>query len=91
MLDFYHRATIVYNIMLLALILILNFNSPLSEQNAVGLRFQSHNEYKIIAVVSEVLHYHTEDPVVCFINGYGSYWIQAYQNYREADLLQTSS
>ena len=34
-------------IMLLALILILNFSSPLSEENAVGVRFPSHTEYKI--------------------------------------------
>ena len=35
--------------MLLALILILNFSCPLSEENAVGVRFQSHTEYKVIA------------------------------------------
>ena len=34
--------------MRLALSLILYFSSPLSEQNAVGLRFQSQTEYKII-------------------------------------------
>ena len=34
--------------MFLALMLILNFSSPLSEENAVGVRFQSHTEYKII-------------------------------------------
>ena len=49
MLGFYCRASIVYNIMRLALILILYFSSPLSEENAVGVRFQSHTEYKIIA------------------------------------------
>ena len=48
LLDFYYRASTVYNIMLLALILILNFSCPLSEENAVGVRFQSHTEYKII-------------------------------------------
>ena len=35
--------------MLLALILILNFSSPLSEKETVGVRLQSHTEYKIIA------------------------------------------
>ena len=34
--------------MLLALILIMNFSCPLSEENTVGVRFQSHTEYKII-------------------------------------------
>ena len=37
--------------MLLALILMLNFSCPLSEENAVGVRFQSHTEYKIIVVI----------------------------------------
>ena len=37
--------------MLLALILTLNFSSPLSEENAVGVRFQSHTEYKIIEIL----------------------------------------
>ena len=46
---FYCRASIVYNIMLLSLILILNFSSPLSEENAVGVRFQSHTEYRVSA------------------------------------------
>ena len=30
------------------MILILNFSCPLSEENAVGVTFQSHIEYKII-------------------------------------------
>ena len=37
--------------MILAFILILNFSSPLSEENAVGVRFQSHIEYKFIGPV----------------------------------------
>ena len=35
--------------MLLALILTLYVSSPLSKENAVGVRFQSHTEYKVIA------------------------------------------
>ena len=44
LLCFYCRASIVYNIMLLTLILTPSFSSPLSEENAVGVRIQSHTE-----------------------------------------------
>ena len=51
LLGFYCRASTVYNIMLLALT--LNFSCPLSEENAVGVRFlQSHTEYKSTVIVS---------------------------------------
>ena len=46
LLGFYCRPSTVYNIMFLDLILILYFSCPLSEENAVGVRFQSHTEYK---------------------------------------------
>ena len=36
LLGFYCRASTIYNIMLLTLILILNFSCPLSKENAVG-------------------------------------------------------
>ena len=41
---FYCGASIVYNIMLLALILTPSFSSSLSEENAVGVRIQSRTE-----------------------------------------------
>ena len=47
LLGFYCTSSIVHKIMLLALILILNFSSLLSKENAVGMRFQSQTEYKI--------------------------------------------
>ena len=48
LLGFYHRVSVVCNIMFLALILILNFSSPRSEENTVSARFQSQTEYKIV-------------------------------------------
>ena len=47
LLGFYCTASRVHKIMLLALILILNFSSLLSKENAVGMVFQSQTEYKI--------------------------------------------
>ena len=47
LLGFYCAASTVHKILLLALILILNFSSFLSKENAVGMRFQSQTEYKI--------------------------------------------
>ena len=44
LLGFYCRASIVYSIMLLALILTPSFSSPLSKENVIGVRIQSHIE-----------------------------------------------
>ena len=44
LLGFYCRASIVYNIILLTLILTPSFSSPLLKENAVGVRIQSHTE-----------------------------------------------
>ena len=55
LLGFYCRASTVYNITLLALILIIYFSSPLSEENAAGVRFQSRTEYKIMNVLVDLI------------------------------------
>ena len=52
LLGFYCRDSTVYNIMLLALILILNFSCPLSKENAVGVSFQSHTECETTSFIS---------------------------------------
>ena len=57
LLGFYCWVSIVDNIMHLALILILNFISALSEENAVGVRFQSRTEYKIITPRYHLISY----------------------------------
>ena len=44
LLGFYCRASMVYIIMLLTLILTPRFSSPLLEESAVGLRIQLHTE-----------------------------------------------
>ena len=41
---FYCRASLVYSIMLLAVIFTPSFISPLSEENTVGMRIQIHTE-----------------------------------------------
>ena len=45
LLGFYSRASIVYNIMLLTLILTPSFSSPILEENAVGVRNDSFYMY----------------------------------------------
>ena len=42
--DFYCRASMVYNVMFLAWVFTRSFSSPLSKQNATGMRIQSHTE-----------------------------------------------